>query len=87
MRRWIAGALALFNMANGLVMLFASSSWWVSVPGVPETGPFNAHLSRMSARLSSPRAWRSPPGPGAPAIGRQPWLAPHSWWRTPSFIS
>jgi hypothetical protein len=38
MQRWIAGAVALFNTANGLAMLFASSIWWVSVPG------FNPHF-------------------------------------------
>src|SRR6202047_2153815 len=32
MQRWIAGILAIFNISNGLAMLFASSTWWVSVP-------------------------------------------------------
>lgn len=36
--------LAVFNGANGLVILFASSAWWSSGPGVPDTGPFNLHL-------------------------------------------
>ena len=44
MQRWIAGILAVFNISNGLAMLFASSTWWVSVPGVPDTGPFNPHF-------------------------------------------
>jgi hypothetical protein len=45
--RWIGlvlvvlGALAL---GNGLEMLFAPSWWYQAVPGVPETGPLNAHL-------------------------------------------
>jgi hypothetical protein len=34
----------VFNVANGLVMLFASSTWWNSVPGVADTGPFNLHF-------------------------------------------
>ncbi len=74
MRRWIAGALALFNMANGLVMLFASSSWWVSVPGVPDTGPFNAHFVQdvgaafLAAGLAlASRAWRPSYWPAAMA--------------------
>jgi hypothetical protein len=33
MQRWIAGILAMFNLANGVAMLFASSTWWASVPG------------------------------------------------------
>jgi hypothetical protein len=42
--RWIAAILGLFNAANGLAMLFASSTWWASVPGVSDTGPFNPHF-------------------------------------------
>jgi hypothetical protein len=38
MKRWIAAILGVCNTANGLVMLFASSTWWGSVPGVSETG-------------------------------------------------
>jgi hypothetical protein len=44
MQRWIAGVLAAFNISNGLAMLFASSTWWASVPGAPDTGPFNPHF-------------------------------------------
>jgi hypothetical protein len=44
MQRWIAAILGVFNVANGMAMLFASSTWWSSVPGVPETGPFNLHF-------------------------------------------
>ena len=42
MQRWIAGDLAVFNISNGLAMLFASSTWWASVPGVPATGTLPA---------------------------------------------
>ncbi len=39
---WILGALSLIN---GIEMFFAPSVWFFRlVPGVPETGPFNAHL-------------------------------------------
>jgi hypothetical protein len=48
MNRWIAAILATFNVANGLTMLLASSTWWTAVPGAPDTGPFNAH--RRSSR-------------------------------------
>ncbi|MGY3136950.1 hypothetical protein ACVWZM_007632 [Bradyrhizobium sp. USDA 4501] len=44
MKRWIAGILALFNLANGLVMLSAGSLWWSLVPRAADTGPFNPHL-------------------------------------------
>jgi uncharacterized membrane protein len=39
---WILGATSLLN---GIAMFFAPSIWFFKmVPGVPETGPFNAHL-------------------------------------------
>lgn len=39
---WILGATSLLN---GVAMFFAPSAWFFRlVPGVPETGPFNAHL-------------------------------------------
>jgi hypothetical protein len=44
MRRVLAAILAVLNIANGLVMLFAGPLWFESVPGAAETGPFNPHL-------------------------------------------
>ena len=39
---WILGAMSLIN---GIPMFIAPSVWFFRlVPGVPETGPFNAHL-------------------------------------------
>jgi len=39
---WLLGATSLIN---GIAMFFAPSAWFFRlVPGVPETGPFNAHL-------------------------------------------
>ena len=39
---WILGATSLIN---GIAMFFAPSVWFFRlVPGVPETGAFNAHL-------------------------------------------
>jgi hypothetical protein len=46
--RWISILLwlfAAFYLANGIEMFFLPSTWFFRlVPGVPETGPFNAHL-------------------------------------------
>ena len=42
----IIGALALFYGANGLAMFFTPETWYGMVPGVPDTGPFNAHFIR-----------------------------------------
>jgi hypothetical protein len=44
MRRAIALLLAIVTAGNGLVMLAAGPLWYGAVPGVIETGPFNAHF-------------------------------------------
>ena len=44
MKRILAAALGLFAGLNGLVMLAAGPAWYHAVPGVPGTGPFNAHF-------------------------------------------
>jgi hypothetical protein len=74
MQRWTAAALAVFNGLNGLVMLFAGSTWWASVPGVPDTGPFNPHFVQdvgaaflVSGLALAARAWRPAYWPAAVA--------------------
>ena len=74
MQRWIAAALAIFNGVNGLVMLFAGSVWWESVPGVSDTGPFNPHFVQdvgaaflVSGLALAARAWRAAYWPAAVA--------------------
>ena len=74
MQRWIAAILGTVNTANGLVMLFASSNWWASVPGVPDTGPFNLHFVQdvgaaflMAGLGLAARAWRPIYWPAAAA--------------------
>ena len=46
--RWISillWILAAMYLANGIEMFFVPGIWFFRlVPGVPETGPFNAHL-------------------------------------------
>jgi hypothetical protein len=73
-KRWIAGILAAFNLANGLAMIFASSAWWARVPGVPDTGPFNPHFVQdvgaaflISGLGLASRAWRPTYWPAAVA--------------------
>jgi hypothetical protein len=69
MRRSIAAILAVFNVLNGLTMLFAGPTWWTSVPGASETGPFNPHFVQdvgaaflvaglgLAARAAQPAYW------------------------------
>jgi hypothetical protein len=42
----IALVLGLGAVANGLFMLVSPAAWYVSVPGVTTTGPFNQHFIR-----------------------------------------
>ena len=74
MQRWCAAILAVFNVANGLAMLFASSLWWNSVPGVPDTGPFNPHFVQdvgaaflVAGLALAARVWRPAYWPAAVA--------------------
>jgi hypothetical protein len=74
MQRWCAAILAVFNLANGLAMLFASSLWWNNVPGVPDTGPLNPHFVQdvgaaflVAGLALAARVWRPAYWPAAVA--------------------
>ncbi|MFZ5784302.1 MAG: hypothetical protein ACOY4R_29250 [Pseudomonadota bacterium] len=42
----VALALGIAAEANGILMLVAPEAWYVAVPGVTTTGPFNQHFVR-----------------------------------------
>jgi hypothetical protein len=42
----LAGLLGVALEANGVFMLVAPETWYVAVPGVTATGPFNQHFLR-----------------------------------------
>lgn len=42
----LAVVLGVALGANGIYMLVAPDSWYLAVPGVPATGPFNQHFLR-----------------------------------------
>ena len=44
MRKAILWIIAITTLANGGFMVLAAERWWASVPGVDETGAFNAHF-------------------------------------------
>jgi hypothetical protein len=46
MRRVLARILGIGLAVNGLTMLAVPAAWYATVPGVPETGPFNPHFVR-----------------------------------------
>ncbi len=43
---WIAAALGVGAIANGIIMLIDPLDWYFAVPGVTTTGPFNQHFVR-----------------------------------------
>lgn len=42
----VACALGTAAIANGIFMLLAPENWYLAVPGVTTTGPFNQHFVR-----------------------------------------
>jgi hypothetical protein len=65
MRRIIAAIFALITVLNGTLMLFDGASWYESVPGVVETGPYNPHFVKdigvaflVAGLALAVRAWR-----------------------------
>ena len=74
--RWLAGLMAAILVANGVAMLVVPLDWYGAVPGVPSTGPFNAHFVRDIGAAYSVAAlglawfaWRPPQGWPALAAG------------------
>ncbi len=42
----VAAALGVAAEANGIFMLWSPEAWYLAVPGVTTTGPFNQHFVR-----------------------------------------
>jgi len=45
-RSFLARALGFGLLVNGLIMFTLPAAWYANIPGVAETGPFNAHFVR-----------------------------------------
>jgi len=52
MRAILAWILGLSLAANGVIMLAVPAAWYMAVPGVSATGPFNAHRAAPPAALA-----------------------------------
>jgi hypothetical protein len=83
MRRSIAGVLAALTALNGSMMLFAGPSWYASVPGVSETGPYNPHFVQdigaaflVASLALAARVWRPVYWPAA--VAGASFLAAHA---------
>jgi hypothetical protein len=42
----LAAVLGILAIGNGVFMLVSPDAWYLAVPGVPDTGPFNQHFLR-----------------------------------------
>ncbi len=92
MRRVLAAILAILNVGNGLLMLFAGPFWFQSVPGAAETGPFNPHLVQdvgaaflVAGLALAVRAWRPAFWPAA--VAGAGFLAAHGLIHLASIVS
>ncbi|WP_428408900.1 hypothetical protein [Hyphococcus sp.] len=68
-KRWVAAALAVMAIGNGLYMLVDARGWYETAPGASDTGPFNPHFIwdvgiafcvagfGLAARASRPAYW------------------------------
>ena len=43
---WLAAILGVAALGNGVFMLISPEAWYVALPGVTTTGPFNQHFIR-----------------------------------------
>jgi hypothetical protein len=51
MWKWSLVTLGALAVANGVTMWFAPQTWYESVPGVADMGPFNLHFIRDIALI------------------------------------
>ena len=71
-KRMMAGVLGALAAGNGVLMLADGYRWYVSVPGVTDTGPFNPHFVAdigaafvIAGLALAARAWRAQFWPAA----------------------
>jgi hypothetical protein len=83
MQRSIAGVFAVLTVINGVMMLSAGPSWYASVPGASETGPYNPHFVQdigaaflVAGLAIGMRAWRPAYWPAA--VAGAAFLAAHA---------
>lgn len=82
--RAILSLFGLFHLVNGLWMLLAPDSWFVTIPGVTATGPLNYHfvadigLAFIASGAGFLAGARNGPAAGAFAIAGATWPALHA---------
>jgi len=75
----IAALLGVALIANGVFMLVAPADWYVAVPGVTATGPFNQHFLRDIGLIFLLLGGAFVVGAAQPHLRVALWAAPSIW--------
>ena len=75
----IAALLGVALIANGVFMLVALADWYVAVPGVTATGPFNQHFLRDIGLIFLLLGGAFLVGAAQPHLRVALWAAPSIW--------
>jgi len=75
----IAALLGVALIANGVCMLVAPADWYVAVPGVTATGPFNQHFLRDIGLIFLLLGGAFLVGAAQPHLRVALWAAPSIW--------
>jgi len=75
----IAAMLGVAMIANGVFMLAAPANWYVVVPGVTATGPFNQHFLRDIGLIFLLLGGAFLVGAAQPHLRVALWAAPSIW--------
>ena len=75
----LAVLLGVGALANGVYMLVAPESWYLSVPGVTTTGPFNQHFIRDIGLIFLLLGGAFLVGVAQPSLRVVFWAAPSIW--------
>ena len=75
----MAALLGVALIANGVFMLVAPADWYVAVPGVTATGPFNQHFLRDIGLIFLLLGAAFLVGAAQPHLRVALWAAPSIW--------
>jgi hypothetical protein len=76
---WLAAILGVSGIGNGLYMLASPESWYLAVPGVTTTGPFNQHFIRDIGLIFVLMGSGFLVGVARPHLRLAAWAAPTVW--------
>jgi hypothetical protein len=75
----LAVLMGVLGIANGVFMLVAPDDWYLAVPGVTDTGPFNQHFVRDIGLIFLLLGWAFLLGAAQPHMRVVLWTAATIW--------